>query len=1214
MSKALFSQTSFSAGISFSDKEGPKNSVAFLRAIDHRSDPKSAQLNPRAEKDSGSVVTDLPMWGTRACARTFAYGNTGKLYQKEGSTWTVAHTAADSQGNGLEYFTADGALYYAQDTTFGRLLDACTGATFYDDFLGSEGGEPTNTKSIDFERSSSMYASRADTASTSITADLTIEAYLKPESLPSSGEIYTLVSKWDEQSNKRSYKMDITTSSNFFGDGSDGSLTISSNTTEAPIDSSCSGTIDTYSLTATNASFVAGQKILIHQTRGTNAGVYQLTSIASYTAGTITTADPLEISYSSTGSNKAQVRVLKQHTDVTVNAGITYTAKAWNPTTGVGGIIGWYANGTTTINGTVTADAKGFIGGNSIDGAGATCYTGEGTGGATTQSHAANGNGGGGGQTETGLNGISSEGGGGGNATSGNTGRAWQNGGSGYSLGTTSVSGVGGSSSGSSGLSTMTFGGGGGGGGHVFNYAQGNFPAGGNGGGIILPFTVTLTMGAAGVITADGGNGENYRNGMLGGGGAGGSILIKTQTATLGTTRVTANGGTGAGVVGSEGRIHVDYLTSVSGTSSPNYTSAQDSTLGSSVGYVLRLLLSSNGTNSETYTQSITGLISTSDWARWAVSWENTTSTANFYRNGVLIGTKMGAFTSINDNASKFAIATDFDSAGAAQNFYDGLMDDVRVWNDVRTASELVTNNDQVLFGTEANLIAYYQFTSDVTDSQTDGLNDLTATNSPTYSNDVPFSGVTTRNDQDQGLTSGSFVQSYTLATSINEGATHRQTFVPTRDPQKSIIVDIDTVGTGDWTLTVHDSLNRTVATKTIANAELHTSFFEFIFADVWRPILGASYHFHLTSTVADGLVDTTGANDLETAYFTTHFQFLVEDQYHPIKEMLDFMVIGNERYLAKYEAGNVFNPHRLTFPSGYRVRCLAYWREYLVIGCWKGTSITDYDDGRIFFWDGISDTYNHSIPVPEGGVNAMFGTQDVLYIVAGYTGEILVYTGGGSAQKFNKIPKLVTGEYIEVAPGSMSMWRSNIHFGVNLNTDSSTVYKGVYSIGSANVAYPPSLGFDYPTSLGEQTSSSVKVSMIFPSGQDLYVGWQNGNAFGIDAINPTNDVYDSGTIELLITDLGSISAKEYPLRLRADFKPLNSGESVRMKYKSDRETNFKVGTYEDSVNAKQVVMEIKEQCKEIQVVCDVRTTASTSPVLLGITLESEQAEGDIRA
>lgn len=53
------------------------------------------------------------------------------------------------------------------------------------------------TQSADLERSSSQYFSAADSASLSITGNLTAEAWIKLESLPASGEEYDIISKHD---------------------------------------------------------------------------------------------------------------------------------------------------------------------------------------------------------------------------------------------------------------------------------------------------------------------------------------------------------------------------------------------------------------------------------------------------------------------------------------------------------------------------------------------------------------------------------------------------------------------------------------------------------------------------------------------------------------------------------------------------------------------------------------------------------------------------------------------------------------------------------------------------------------------------------------------------------------------------------------------------------------------------------------------------------
>lgn len=371
-----------------------------------------------------------------------------------------------------------------------------------------------------------------------------------------------------------------------FGTGSDGAYSSSGNATDAPIDSSCSGTSGATSLTATNASFAAGQFILIHQSRGTGAGNWELNRISSYTSGTITTSHALMNTYTDSGASQAQVLVVKQYTTFTQNSGHTLTAKAWDGN--VGGIIAFFCSGKTTIAGTFDCagatgggSPQGGTGGGATSGAGfdggngragissynSFAFSGEGTANSSQGSNAANGNGGGGG----GLSGpASSAGAGGGHGTTGGNG--------GGSLGST-----GGSTAGVAALTTMVFGGGGGGSAKdgPLNYANG----GGSGGGIVAIFSNDLVI--TGSITTTGGQGGQANVGGTrgGGGGAGGSILLKTQTATLGTNLLLSTGGAGGsaqegtGGAGGVGRIHIDYSSSFTGTTNPTIDSRLDSTI-----------------------------------------------------------------------------------------------------------------------------------------------------------------------------------------------------------------------------------------------------------------------------------------------------------------------------------------------------------------------------------------------------------------------------------------------------------------------------------------------------------------------------------------------------------------------------------------------------------------------------------------------------------
>lgn len=1174
------------SGIADYDKESLlPDSVAFARQIDFRSDPRKWKILPKTIKESGSVVTDLPLWGDRISTDTYIYGDTGNIYKRTSAgSVTLERSVASSHGNGLKYFGEDGFMYYTTDTAIGRYGRIGSSPTYSDDFLTAQGGVPLNTHVLDLESGSTHYATAADSASLSITGDIAIESWFKPESLPTAGNEMVLVSKWDKNSDERSYKFSVYGVSGYFGDGSDGALTISSNTTEAPIDSACTGTVDTTSLTATNASFSAGQIILIIQSQGTGAGTWMRNKIASYTAGTVT----LESALNATYTTGAQVRVLKQYSNVTINSGITYTAKAWNGT--VGGILSFLANGTVTVTGTITATGKGYRGGASPGtGSGLDGYQGEGESGTGARSYLANGAGGGGGDY---LINQATYGGGGGHATNGQTGPNDNNG----------AEGIGGGTIGNVQLTSMFFGGGGGSG-STGNDGSSTVGAGGNGGGILFLIGATLTV--SGSVVSNGDAGSNSSTGAKpSGGGAGGSILLKAQTATLGSSLVTASGGAGgdgAAIAGGNGRIHLDYYTSYTGTTTPTLDVTQDNNLVTNTTYQLRLSVSSNGTNEENLTKSLAS-IATSSWGHYAVSWDASESTAEFFENGVSLGSSTGALTSIYNSTALLCVGASLNASSAAENLADGKVDDIRVWNTERTAAQILANKEVELAGTESGLVAYYQLDNSASDT-TANANNLTLQNSPSYTTDVPFSAATTRQDIDQQDTSTG--NTYAVPQAIDEGAAHRQTFVPAKDPQKSIAVYIsDTGDDSDWTLYVHDAQNRLIASKTITHANLNTGHMEFVFDDEWRPIIGASYHFHIVASTSTGTPLTVAgtSNNLETGQFKSYYQFLVDDDFHPIEQTGSLLSIANERYVATYDASS-YNPHRLVFPSGWRVRSIAKWREYYAYGCTRGDAISDYDSGIIFFWDGYSDTYNFFVEVPEGGINAMYGAQGTLFIIAGYQGDLLEYTGGDRAVKVKRLPKVTDDTYIEVLPGAMTLWRTLLHIGAGV-TDSSDIEQGVYSWGKRNNAYIDSLSYDYKISTNTRQSTGVKIGMIMPVYKKLLIGWKDNVSYGLDYVDPTNDPYPEASIEFSIRDEDGIWKEKMPLVIRADFNPLNSGESFGLQYKLDREDSWIAEVTEDTEDKTKLrIQPTFARHREYQVRLNFYTTGSTSPEALGVSI-----------
>lgn len=376
-----------------------------------------------------------------------------------------------------------------------------------------------------------------------------------------------------------------------FGTGVDGALTISASATQTLTDETCTGTADATALTAGGTSLANGDVVMIHQTRGTGAGQWEINKVASG-GGSVNLVMSTALHYSY--ASGAQVIKIPQYTDVTVNSSQTWSAKEWDGS--IGGFLVFAANGTVTISGTLSGDAKGFLQGASPGETSGTAngFRGEGTSGDNqTRQTGSNGNGGGGGTAPAG-GWYGAGGGGGGHAAAGTDGQR---------IDANATFGSGGSTGGDANLASMVFGGAGGAGASDYeaNSATAYGGPGGDGGGGIVIFGKTIASPNS--LTADGQDGGNAEyapdggaasnpHGGGGGAGAGGSILICGYTVNVGTDKFTVTGGTGGtpsrsennfGGAGAKGRIAVYYGLSLTGTISSSlygtYTNAQDTSL-----------------------------------------------------------------------------------------------------------------------------------------------------------------------------------------------------------------------------------------------------------------------------------------------------------------------------------------------------------------------------------------------------------------------------------------------------------------------------------------------------------------------------------------------------------------------------------------------------------------------------------------------------------
>ena len=103
------------------------------------------------------------------------------------------------------------------------------------------------------------------------------------------------------------------------------------------------------------------------------------------------------------------------------------------------------------------------------------------------------------------------------------------------------------------------------------------------------------------------------------------------------------------------------------------------------------------------------------NWVHFAFTLDVSAKDCKLYKNGSLIASTLtdGGHTAFGNPDARFAIGVYYaDISNPADVHLDGIIDEVRIWDDVRTASEIDDNKALELVGSEAGLVAYYPFES----------------------------------------------------------------------------------------------------------------------------------------------------------------------------------------------------------------------------------------------------------------------------------------------------------------------------------------------------------------------------------------------------------------------------------------------------------------------------------------------------------------------
>lgn len=276
--------------------------------------------------------------------------------------------------------------------------------------------------------------------------------------------------------------------------------------------------------------------------------------------------------------------------------------------------------------------------------------------------------------------------------------------------------------------------------------------------------------------------------------------------------------------------------------------------------------------------------------------------------------------------------------------------------------------------------------------------------------------------------------------------------------------------------------------------------------------------------------------------------------KFAPITVLNDRMIVGHGNNVATWD-GAVWTAEALTLPGELNVRVLSLVDQYVIIGAWRGNAVTDSEDGYIYTFDGLSDTFNESFPT-NGGLNAMQYYRNKLLSIHGHQGNI--YAEVSPFNKIHKVPGVGKQQYLEVYPGAMTTWKELVFFGVS-DADSDSVVRGVYYYGSQSALFHEALNYILTISTGN-TGSSVQIGAVKGIGSDFYMAWRDGATYGVDKLDSSSSYALSGTYESLIVDDQRPGEDKRMEAVIINHLPLADGESISVAYKKERASDWSTG------------------------------------------------------
>ena len=183
-------------------------------------------------------------------------------------------------------------------------------------------------------------------------------------------------------------------------------------------------------------------------------------------------------------------------------------------------------------------------------------------------------------------------------------------------------------------------------------------------------------------------------------------------------------------------------------------------------GYMLRLTHQSPYTGlgfDEVVTS--TGVLNSSQW--YHIAAVNNEGNRKLYVNGVEYNLS-GSALNVSANGDPLRIGSDYSG-----RFFDGRIDEVRIWNVPREQDDIISTMDTVLSGSEPGLVAYYTFNEGsgiILEDQTGNGHSGTLVGGPSWASGYTLSGLLGDVNFDEGLNVYDAVMLVAIMLELEEG------------------------------------------------------------------------------------------------------------------------------------------------------------------------------------------------------------------------------------------------------------------------------------------------------------------------------------------------------------------------------------------------------------------------------------------------------------